>query len=265
MLTRTFCHLPGLGAHTEAELWRQGCGTWDDFLEAPQEWSCGTADRGLVAEALADSRERLAAGEHQHFARLLGARHHWRCWPEFKSSALCLDIETDGGREGEATTMIGLYDGADFTCLTRDEGLGAFPDILSRHSMIVTFFGAGFDVPMLKKLFGDVFDQIHLDLCHAFRALGIRGGLKAIEKRFGLARVDEAEGLTGLDAIHLWRRWEVGGDQSAKDRLIAYNREDVVNLWTLADLCYRMQRQDVMLKARIEDPESLDAEPSPAE
>ena len=162
----------------------------------------------------------------------------WRAWPDFRDRCVYLDIETDGGRTGSAITTIGLYDKDGFTGLVRHNDLGNFPDIISRYSMIVTFFGASFDLPMLQKRFGSVrFDQIHLDLCPTLRRLGLKGGLKSIEKQLGLSRGEDTDGLTGLDAIRLWRRYE-RGDQNALDTLIAYNREDVVNLEILAEHAY---------------------------
>jgi uncharacterized protein YprB with RNaseH-like and TPR domain len=112
--------------------------------------------------------------------------------------------------------------------------------------MIVTFFGSGFDVPMLQKRFRDVkFDQIHLDLCPTLRRLGFRGGLKSIEKQVGIARVEETQGLTGFDAIKLWNRYLRNRDDSALETLIAYNREDVVNLEFLAELAYKGLKEQV--------------------
>ncbi len=238
MLQGTFCHIPGLGLQTEQRLWDQGCLSWDDFLEEPDRWKTGTSSAGFIADQVRLSRTALEEGVHQHFRIGLGGRHAWRAWPEFQDRAVCLDIETDGGRDGHSITMVGLYDGSEFICLTPDDGLASFPDLISRWSMIVTFFGSGFDLPMLRKAFPRVdFDQIHIDLCPTLKQLGLRGGLKRIEAELGLARPKETQGLTGWDAVLLWRR-HLRGDASALPLLTAYNREDVVNLWTLAEIAY---------------------------
>lgn len=238
MLTQTFSHIPGLGALTEKTLWQQGCFSWDQFLEDPEGYNIGGCSRQLLIDKVRESKEAYEAGNHQFFNQALSSRMAWRAWPEFKHKAVYLDIETDGGQGGNAITMIGLYDG-EFTCYTRDEGLGAFRDKISEYSMIVTFFGAGFDIPMIKRKFPDlVLDQIHLDLCFALKQVGMRGGLKKIEKEVGIARPEEAAGLNGLDAIRLWNLYERHGDDSALETLIAYNREDVVNLETLAKIAY---------------------------
>lgn len=238
MLERTFLHIPGVGEHTERTLWAAGCHSWSDLASGLDRFSCGTAGSVEVARHLDRSRESLDNGHHQYFARALGASAAWRAWPEFRHRCVYLDIETDGGNTGAAITTIGLYDGKGFVGLVRDVDLGNFPDIISDYSMIVTFFGASFDLPMLQKRFGTVrFDQIHLDLCPTLRKLGLKGGLKSIEKQLGLTRGEDTDGLTGLDAIRLWRQHQ-RGHKTALETLLAYNREDVVNLETLTEYAY---------------------------
>ena len=253
MLTRTFCHIPGLGAITEREMWRSGCDAWQTYLAEPDRFSVGSASREIVRATLDASQAALHEGHHQYFASALGMTHAWRAWPDFRDKCVYLDIETDGGQSGSSITTVGLYDGNEFTCLIKGEDLGNFPDIISRYSYIVTFFGSGFDLPMLKKAFPHVtFDQIHLDLCPTLKQLGYKGGLKKIEKQLGLSRGDETDGLTGLDAIRLWREYKRGDDDALRT-LIEYNREDVVNLETLANIAYTRLRKRHLADAGVVD------------
>ncbi len=187
----------------------------------------------------------LEQGHHQFFRRGLGQRDAWRAYPDFRDKCVFLDIETDGGNGPDPVTTIGMYDGKEFTCLVQGEDLENFRDIISNYSMIVTFFGMGFDLPVLQKQFGGLrFDQIHLDLHPALKRLGIRGGLKKIEKQLGIERSPETDGLTGYDAVLLWRRYVNLRDDSALEKLIAYNREDVVNLETLTNYTYERMRRE---------------------
>ena len=78
-----------------------------------------------------------------------------------------------------------------------------------------------------------------MDLCFASRKIGLRGGLKSIEREIGLARDEDIAGVDGFEAVRLWRRWERRGDKDAFARLLDYNRADVVNLETLADIVYK--------------------------
>ncbi|MBS1706546.1 MAG: ribonuclease H-like domain-containing protein [Armatimonadetes bacterium] len=239
MLRSTFCHVQGIGPETERSLWDQGCYTWECLLERIDEISIGSAAKEVALRSITQSIEALDRGEHQYFRKCLGQAELWRAWADFRHSTVYLDIETDGGRQGHAVTVIGLYDGSDFSCLVKGDNLESFRDIISRYSMIVTFFGTGFDIPMLQKRFKDLeFDHLHLDLCYALKKIGFSGGLKKIEKQVGISRGGDTEGLSGLDAIRLWESYR-RGSQECLNRLIAYNREDVVNLERLAEIAYK--------------------------
>lgn len=246
MLRRTFCHIPGIGLETERRLWGEGCHDWDCLLAEPEKFSYGSAARDHVVASILAAREALESGNHQYFRKNLAAAEAWRAWPDFRHSCVYLDIETDGGRTGDAVTMVGLYDGREFRCLIAGEELGSFLDVISQYSMVVTFFGTVFDLPMLEKRFrGFRFDQIHLDLCFALKRLGYRGGLKKIEKQLGISRVDEVDELNGLDAIRLWRN-HCRGCPTSLSQLVAYNREDVINLERLAEFTVTELTKSVM-------------------
>jgi uncharacterized protein YprB with RNaseH-like and TPR domain len=239
LLKESFIHFPGVGDETERSLWGQGFVSWQHVLDKPEDFSCGSADRKLFLASVAASSRAIAKGNHRPFRKPLGSKHAWRAFPDFRGRCVYLDIETDGRSSGDAITTIGIYDGARFRCLVKHEDLADFPEIIADYGMIVTFYGAGFDLPMIQKRFpGLRLDHIHIDLCLALRQLGIRGGLKKIEKQLGIGRSQETDGLGGLDAIRLWRRYEQLDDGQALETLIAYNREDVVNLEELAVYAY---------------------------
>ncbi|HRK22272.1 MAG TPA: ribonuclease H-like domain-containing protein [Fimbriimonadaceae bacterium] len=238
MLTRTFIHIPGLGPRTERSLWDQGCLDWSDFL-GETRYEVNQVPYETARLEIETSRANLEGEVHQYFARALGNAEAWRAFPEFRKRAVYLDIETDGGDRGDSVTMVGLYDGKEFRALIKGDDLGEFPDVISHYGMIITFFGAGFDLPMLQKAFPNLrFDQLHIDLCPTLRKVGLHGGLKKIEKHLGIDRSEETDGLNGLDAVKLWRAYQRGSD-AALERLVAYNREDVVNLERLAEIAYQ--------------------------
>lgn len=238
MLTRTFIHIPGVGPKTERALWEQGCHDWDCFL-GETRYEVHQVPYETARLEIETSRANLETGVHQYFSRALGIAEAWRAFPEFRERAVYLDIETDGGDRGDSVTMVGLYDGKQFRALIKDEDLADFPDVISHYSMIITFFGAGFDLPMLLKAFPNLrFDQIHIDLCPTLKKVGIFGGLKKIERALGIERPPETVGLNGLDAVRLWRMHRLGAS-GALERLVAYNRDDVVNLERLAEIAYQ--------------------------
>ncbi|MFZ4508274.1 MAG: ribonuclease H-like domain-containing protein [Fimbriimonas sp.] len=240
MLERTFCHVPGIGITAERALWAQGCSSWSEYLASPRSFSVGSASRETVKRVLERSVESLASGEHQYFAARLGIKHAWRAFPHFRDRCFYLDIETDGGNSANAVTIIGLYNGQTFYGLVKGESLENFRNLISEVSMIVTFHGAGFDVPVLQKRFKDAaLDQIHFDLCPALRQVNVRGGLKKIEREMGIIRPEEIANLTGYDAVKLWRRYIALGEDDALRILLNYNQADCVNLERLAEIAYQ--------------------------
>jgi len=243
LVERSFFHIPHIGAASEVRLWTAGCHDWDCFLSEPERWPLSQNQRRSAVEMVAHSRDALHARDHRFFQEAM-PNEVWRCWSAFRDKVVYLDIETDGGFGPDAVTIIGLYDGFEFRCLVKGKDLDEFPEIMADKAMIVTFFGSGFDLPMLRKRFPQVpLDQIHFDLCPGFRRIGMRGGLKQIERDVGIERTDGAYGLNGRDAIFLWNRYRYG-DLGALDRLIAYNRADVVNLEALSYICFeRLARQ----------------------
>ena len=143
-----------------------------------------------------------------------------------------LDIETTFE---QGISMIGMYR-PDRGCIQLVGG--GVTDVnlyaaLEGVQTIVTFNGTGFDLPYIRKrLLADLRAEYdHLDLMYLCRRHGLRGGLKAIEQRLGIARA--SAGISGFDAPRLWARYERAHDQHALDLLLTYNREDVINLPTL--------------------------------
>jgi hypothetical protein len=245
MLRHTFQHIPGLGERRERALWRRGISTWDDFLAAPQR-------SGLPATLLHDaeaiihlSKEALHQGNIYFFAQLLPMREHWRLYGDFQDVTAYLDIETGPlghGRQG--ITVIGLFDGREFRSFVRGHNLHTFEDYLRRYDLLVTFNGKSFDLPVIERELGIPVYQAQIDLRLFLHRLGYHGGLKRIERQWGIDREDEIAGLTGFDAVLLWARYR-HGDATALQRLIAYNRADVVNLEVLLRRGYALAQDQV--------------------
>ncbi len=240
MLNATFIHAPGIGSVTERALWAQGATSWEAFLEAGPRLRVPPRHRETLRATVEESVAALAGGRADFFAQSLPKREHWRAASAFPKIGF-LDIETDGGMDGNSVTVVGLYDGFETHLYVKDQNLAQFAYECQEYDGFVTFFGTGFDLPMLKRRFPvlqNVFaERLHIDLCPLLRTLGHRGGLKRIEQSLGIVRVPEAEGLSGMDAVRLWRVWRRGG-RDAEDALrvlLAYNREDVVNMKTLLD------------------------------
>jgi uncharacterized protein YprB with RNaseH-like and TPR domain len=240
MLTATFLHAPGVGPATERSLWNQGAYDWNLFMAQRGALTIPQRQRLSLMETVAESCEMLAQERRDWFARRLPRKEHWRAVSQFPKIAY-LDIETDGGMDSSAVTVIGLSDGLETHCYVKGRDLDQFAVDCQDYDGFVTFFGGGFDIPFLKRRFpalGAVFaDRFHIDLCPLLKRLGHRGGLKRVETQLGIVRVPETEGLDGLDAVRLWRTYRQGGGdaEEALRLLLAYNKEDVINMKPLLE------------------------------
>lgn len=239
MLTQTFYHLPGSNSLLEKALWRQGCKDWFDFLKRPDYFDIGSLKYDHWLNPLQETLKAYHEKNAHYFELILSSQNTWRAWEYFKDSCVYLDIETNGGRGEGSTTIVGLYDGDEFNCLVKGKNLHHLPEIISQYKMMITFHGRAFDIPVLRNEFpGISFPGIHLDLCPTLKQLGFKGGLKKIEDQLGIVRAEPTQGMTGFDAVRLWRLYQRTDNKEALEMLIAYNKEDVVNLKSLAEYSY---------------------------
>ncbi|HCI85615.1 MAG TPA: hypothetical protein DHV68_02085 [Dehalococcoidia bacterium] len=125
--------------------------------------------------------------------------------PDFENETAFLDIETTGLGGDAYLTMHGILDSKGFTAYVRGDNLDDLASDLEKYKVVVTFNGISFDVPWLRRELGPLLEQAaQVDLMHVLRGIGMRGGLKKIEKSVGLDRGDEFSILTGRDVVQLW-------------------------------------------------------------
>ena len=227
MLERTFIHLPGIGARTEARLWEQGILTWDDFLDLEKP-PFNINNFTAAQERLAEQKKLLANGGLGGKIKLPPSET-WRAFPSNVGKVAYLDIETTGIKRDSHITTISLYDGVELKSYVWGDNLDDFEADIHEYPVITTFNGRCFDVPVIERHFSTRLDQLHIDLRCVFTGLGIKGGLKAIEKKFGLNR-DELDGVNGFFAVLLWKDYENYMNEHALETLLAYNAMDAVNL-----------------------------------
>jgi len=145
-----------------------------------------------------------------------------------------LDIETS---YDQAIKVVGVYVAGRGTRQLVDGEITdvAVAGLLAGTRRLYTFNGDRFDLPLIERHLRLDLRQIapSHDLLHACRSVGLRGGLKAIERHLGIGRTFPE--VDGRMATHLWRRYETLGDRDALTLLLAYNREDVENLEILRD------------------------------
>ncbi len=247
MIKHTFSIFDGIGEKTEQRFWREGILSWEDMLERERAVAISQPRYDLVRESVCYLYEELCRKNPEPFATYVRLRDHWRLFERFKDTVACLDIETNGfpPERGGKVTVVGIYKAGEYRALVRGDGLTerSVQEALEGVNLLVTFFGTGFDIPFLKKVYPGLDLRIpHFDLSFAARKLGFKGGLKKIEVQFGLCRSEEVEGMNGYDAVLLWRAWQ-RGDTGSLEKLVEYNRADTENLFYLAERLYNMLRK----------------------
>jgi uncharacterized protein len=234
LLENTFIHIQGIGQKTEKRLWQQGIRNWRQFLDYD----------GIVFSRMRDQfvRDELAASEAHikdicFFADRLSSHEMWRVFDTFRETSVYLDIETSGGYQGvDEITVIGIYDGHAVNTFVSGINLDAFEIAIAKYDLVITFNGSLFDLPFIRRSFpGISLPAGHIDLRFLLKSLGFAGGLKKIEKDFGIMRDPKIDGMNGYDAVYLWRDYQ-WGDKTAIETLIQYNRADIVNLKPLMEI-----------------------------
>ena len=231
-IENSFVPVEGVGETTERRLWEAGVTTWEEF----DGHVVGDRKAERIDRFVDTARERLADGDARYFRETFPSGCHWRCYDNFREETCFLDIETTGlDQRHHDVTVVSCHRAGETTTLVADRDLTA--DRLQRElddaKLLVTFNGKRFDVPFLEANFDVDLDLPHLDLMYTCKQLGLSGGLKQIEQDIGIER--DRPDISGQDAVRLWREHERGQDGSL-ETLISYNREDAVNLRTLADL-----------------------------
>lgn len=239
MLQRTYVHIDGIGKGTEQALWRKGMTSWDEFIENGDALEMPVAKKERIYTAIEQSKKELAEKNHRYFVSTLPKSEHWRAFKDFEDSVVYLDIETTGlSSSRDELTIVGMYDGHESKIFVKGDNLDDIVEELAKYKMIVSFNGLRFDVPFIQKKYPQIdFNHLHIDLMYVLRRIGLKGGLKNIEKLLGIGRSDDTCEMTGFDAVRLWRHYERGDDDALKT-LVAYNREDIENLKTIMHMVY---------------------------
>jgi len=143
-----------------------------------------------------------------------------------------LDIETTGlSAWDDAITVVGVYrcDGGDgrlVQLVGRDATADAVLETVDGADILYTYNGSRFDLPFIHARLG-------VNLMYDCWRCSLRGGFKAVERQLGIAR--QLREVDGREAVRLWWRYVEAFDLEALETLLAYNREDVVNLKELKE------------------------------
>ena len=152
-----------------------------------------------------------------------------------------LDIETTGlSAFTGAITVVGIYlcnkRNTRFVQLVgRDITAAGLLEELGGVDILYTYNGRRFDLPFINVHLGVNLEELfcHRDLMFDCWRFNLRGGFKAVERQLGIPR--KLVEVDGRAAVRLWWRYVDSFDLEALETLLAYNREDVVNLKELKE------------------------------
>ena len=239
MIEQSFIFLDKVSNKTEQNLWEQGINSWDSFIDAKKVKGISKARKGYYDRQLIKAKSALYAFDSSYFFKLPQSEM-WRLYGFFKNECVFLDIETSGMYEKDDITVIGLYDGLETKTMIKGINMDFYElkKELMKYKLIVTFNGATFDIPFIKKRYSFLPNIPNFDLRVACSRLGLNGGLKEIEKTLGIKRNNIIEKMYGGDALLLWKMFRASGDDYYLRLLVEYNEEDVFNLKKIADYVY---------------------------
>ncbi|MDD4876312.1 MAG: ribonuclease H-like domain-containing protein [Dehalococcoidales bacterium] len=150
-----------------------------------------------------------------------------------------LDIETTGLSSADCiVTVIGIYiccgeDEKVVQLVGKDISANNLLEALKDVNVIHTYNGSRFDLPFINDFLGVNLNQMfpHRDLMLDCWDKNLYGGLKSVECQLGIAR--QLRDMNGYEAIRLWWKYVNSFDMNALNKLLEYNKEDVINLKTL--------------------------------
>ena len=153
-----------------------------------------------------------------------------------------LDIETTGLSPADCmVTVVGIYvcngeDSKVIQLVGKDINADAIMESLAGVKIIHTYNGSRFDLPFIHGCHGIDLSRIfpHRDLMYDCWSKNLYGGLKAVERQLGIER--RLKDVNGYEAVKLWWKYVDSFDLDALNKLLEYNREDIINLKTLKAL-----------------------------
>jgi uncharacterized protein YprB with RNaseH-like and TPR domain len=150
-----------------------------------------------------------------------------------------LDIETSFSGE---ITVIGMYRPSCGIVQLVGNNVRAehILEFIDGSYAVCTYNGSRFDLPVIKNLLGiDLASTLRShDLMFDCWSRNLYGGLKAVEKKLGIAR--NLPDVNGYDALLLWQQYVRYGDEQSLQKLLEYNKEDVLNLPVLEEKLHNL-------------------------
>jgi uncharacterized protein YprB with RNaseH-like and TPR domain len=246
MITKSFIFLERIGHKVEKLIWNNGIYDWDSFLLNNKIKGLSRYRKLYYNRKILNAKKALYNFDSGYFIDLLPQSEMWRMYDFFKEDTVFLDIETTGLSKDDDITVFGLYDGINTKTMIKGINLdyNALKKELQKYKMIVTFNGASFDLPFIERVYPSLIPKIpNFDVKSITYKLGLKGGLKNIEKNLGIKRSNIIEKFYGGDALTLWRMYRATGDEYYLNLLVEYNEYDIINLKIVAEHCVKKMKE----------------------
>src|SRR3989344_1815783 len=234
MIKQSFIFLEKISKIKEEKIWKLGITDWDKFLSNKRIAGIPTSKKSYYDRKIKEASLALFNEDSAYFINKLPNKEMWRLYNYFKDECAYLDIETDSyGR----ITLVGISDYYNSNSFVYGYNLERtfIQRELLKYKILVTFNGASFDLPKLKKQLKIEINIPHIDLKPLVIKLGLIGGLKEVENKLNLKRPANLYG----NPVDLWKAFHASGDREWLDLLIDYNKEDIENLKLIMDFVYK--------------------------
>jgi len=243
MIKSSFIFLEKVNKKKEQSIWQQGVKNWQDFLNAEKIKGISAKSKFYYNRRIKEAQQALLEEDTNYFIGKFPQKEMWRMYGHFKEEAGFLDIEVDSYGK---VILVGISDYYNSNFFVKGVNLDSqlVEKELRKFKLLITFNGASFDVPKLKKQMGIEINFPHIDLKPLCINLGLLGGLKEVEKELNLNRPQH---LTG-NPVDLWKAFHASGDREYLDLLIEYNREDIENLKAIMNFVFKKNKESLLAR-----------------
>ncbi len=242
MIHHTFLFLEKISTKKEQHIWAQHIPDWPTFLQTKTIKGIAPEKKSYYDRQIRQAQQAIKQDNSSYFLNKLPATEQWRLYNYFKDQAGYLDIEINSSGK---VILVGIHDGNNNTNFFL-KGANLEKNIiekeLQKYKLLITFNGATFDLPKLKKQLHLNFTIPHIDLKPLCIKLNLDGGLKEIEHTLNLKRPSHLYG----NPVELWKAFHASGDREYLQLLLDYNREDCENLQRIMDYCYQKMKEQTL-------------------
>tara|TARA_Y100000310_G_scaffold89923_1_gene87104 strand:- start:61533 stop:62270 length:738 start_codon:yes stop_codon:yes gene_type:complete len=242
MITNSFNFLERI--RDESRIWQQGISNWDEFIKIGKVNGISSQKKYQYNRKIHEAKIALDRDNLSYFKGKLPQVEMWKFFALYKEDCCYLDIEADASGK---ITVIGISNYFETNFFVKGVNLDRKLLLLelSKYKIIITFNGGAFDLPKIKRELEIIPNQLHIDLKPLCVNLGLKGGLKEVEKQLNIERPQHCKG----NPIDLWKTFHASGDREYLDLLLEYNGEDCYNLKLVMGYVYKELSED--LKSKI--------------